>query len=151
MLAVDKVFILSTPGHAEKKQELFRKRLDAIALVPTGTDIEVLPASDDLSALHYQAWQTAVDGGRQSILVLEENFLPTANHYQVLDTDEPWDMIYLGRVSHGADMPLEGGLVKPGPSSGSFRSEEHTSELQSRRDLVCRLLLEKKKNKDIKQ
>src|SRR5204863_9324359 len=27
-----------------------------------------------------------------------------------------------------------------------LRSEEHTSELQSRRDLVCRLLLEKKKN-----
>src|SRR5690349_22826404 len=26
------------------------------------------------------------------------------------------------------------------------RSEEHTSELQSRRDLVCRLLLEKKEN-----
>src|SRR5690349_23389881 len=30
------------------------------------------------------------------------------------------------------------------------RSEEHTSELQSRRDLVCRLLLEKKKNINIK-
>src|SRR5690349_23810132 len=30
--------------------------------------------------------------------------------------------------------------------SGKARSEEHTSELQSRRDLVCRLLLEKKKN-----
>src|SRR5690606_41620963 len=29
-----------------------------------------------------------------------------------------------------------------------FRSEEHTSELQSRENLVCRLLLEKKKNKD---
>src|SRR5690349_22418323 len=29
-----------------------------------------------------------------------------------------------------------------------FRSEEHTSELQSRRDLVCRLLLEKKKKKN---
>src|SRR5699024_12488705 len=29
-------------------------------------------------------------------------------------------------------------------SSNSFRSEEHTSELQSRFDLVCRLLLEKK-------
>src|SRR5438067_6683861 len=28
------------------------------------------------------------------------------------------------------------------------RSEEHTSELQSRFDLVCRLLLEKKKNKN---
>src|SRR5690349_23033130 len=30
---------------------------------------------------------------------------------------------------------------------GGLRSEEHTSELQSRRDLVCRLLLEKKKKK----
>src|SRR5438874_8463167 len=34
------------------------------------------------------------------------------------------------------------GKVLPKPSA---RSEEHTSELQSRRDLVCRLLLEKKK------
>src|SRR5438067_2903221 len=31
------------------------------------------------------------------------------------------------------------------PSHGSSRSEEHTSELQSRFDLVCRLLLDKKK------
>src|SRR5438874_12760818 len=31
-----------------------------------------------------------------------------------------------------------------------LRSEEHTSELQSRRDLVCRLLLEKKKKKKSK-
>src|SRR5690349_22147894 len=39
--------------------------------------------------------------------------------------------------------------VKPAPRSSSeaSRSEEHTSELQSRRDLVCRLLLEKKKKK----
>src|SRR5690606_42100787 len=29
---------------------------------------------------------------------------------------------------------------------GALRSEEHTSELQSRENLVCRLLLEKKKN-----
>src|SRR2546430_8135937 len=29
--------------------------------------------------------------------------------------------------------------------SGQFRSEEHTSELQSQSNLVCRLLLEKKK------
>src|SRR5438874_3875375 len=33
------------------------------------------------------------------------------------------------------------------PDGICLRSEEHTSELQSRRDLVCRLLLEKKKNK----
>src|SRR5688572_32501466 len=31
--------------------------------------------------------------------------------------------------------------------TGKFRSEEHTSELQSQSNLVCRLLLEKKKKK----
>src|SRR5260370_15663158 len=31
------------------------------------------------------------------------------------------------------------------PAPGGFRSEEHTSELQSHLNLVCRLLLEKKK------
>src|SRR5438105_6185551 len=34
----------------------------------------------------------------------------------------------------------------PGRRNAPARSEEHTSELQSRVDLVCRLLLEKKKN-----
>src|SRR5690554_7341033 len=37
-----------------------------------------------------------------------------------------------------------GYLAKIGLSWGSSRSEEHTSELQSRPHLVCRLLLEKK-------
>src|SRR5690349_23532385 len=43
------------------------------------------------------------------------------------------------------------GRADPACSAGAratsrrIRSEEHTSELQSRRDLVCRLLLEKKK------
>src|SRR2546430_13726257 len=36
---------------------------------------------------------------------------------------------------------------KPPPALES-RSEEHTSELQSQSNLVCRLLLEKKKNND---
>src|SRR5207249_9880819 len=37
--------------------------------------------------------------------------------------------------------------VEPAQHAGhELRSEEHTSELQSRFDLVCRLLLEKKKN-----
>src|SRR6266496_6163237 len=42
------------------------------------------------------------------------------------------------------DLALDQGWeFEPPPT----RSEEHTSELQSRRDLVCRLLLEKKKKK----
>src|SRR3989442_11017158 len=39
--------------------------------------------------------------------------------------------------------------VPPPPPPGPTRSEEHTSELQSRPHLVCRLLLEKKKKKTL--
>src|SRR2546430_10726389 len=42
------------------------------------------------------------------------------------------------------DRPYGGRRRDPGPS-GERRSEEHTSELQSQSNLVCRLLLEKKK------
>src|SRR5438034_7210546 len=37
----------------------------------------------------------------------------------------------------------------PEATTSFWRSEEHTSELQSHSDLVCRLLLEKKKHKHI--
>src|SRR2546428_5452229 len=40
---------------------------------------------------------------------------------------------------------LTAALTSGLPPAGRPRSEEHTSELQSRSDLVCRLLLEKKK------
>src|SRR2546429_5128763 len=45
------------------------------------------------------------------------------------------------------------GIIVAGARRMDFpeRSEEHTSELQSRLHLVCRLLLEKKKNTTIKQ
>src|SRR5690349_22277504 len=63
----------------------------------------------------------------------------------------------LFRSRHLADLeegvrlesPTGGPAPGSGPGRGTLRrgrSEEHTSELQSRRDLVCRLLLEKKKN-----
>src|SRR3712207_7113811 len=63
-------------------------------------------------------------------------------------------------VDHPETQPLDraAGVVGDGPpqlerprgaglgrAGDSFRSEEHTSELQSRQYLVCRLLLEKKK------
>src|SRR3712207_8797118 len=42
------------------------------------------------------------------------------------------------------------GATMPNPRATTNRSEEHTSELQSRQYLVCRLLLEKKKRATIK-
>src|SRR5206468_7340878 len=43
-------------------------------------------------------------------------------------------------IAAGTDQKKDGARAEP-----SVRSEEHTSELQSRSDIVCRLLLEKKK------
>src|SRR5438874_7057195 len=60
-------------------------------------------------------------------------------------------VFYVARMARPDPTPL----IFPGVNDdGTFhdlvhvRSEEHTSELQSRRDLVCRLLLEKKKKKN---
>src|SRR5438034_2491484 len=58
---------------------------------------------------------------------------------------EPAPDAKAGPVVHEAPVfrqPQDGRRV-----TGASRSEEHTSELQSHSDLVCRLLLEKKKKK----
>src|SRR3712207_7951674 len=53
-------------------------------------------------------------------------------------------LLALGPVAYDHDVPGPYLLSHRGDAPG--RSEEHTSELQSRQYLVCRLLLEKKKN-----
>src|SRR5437899_7624625 len=54
-----------------------------------------------------------------------------------------------GRMPGGGGGPRRAGPADRRsrcPAGHALRSEEHTSELQSLRHLVCRLLLEKKKN-----
>src|SRR5688572_32730799 len=61
----------------------------------------------------------------------------------MLDRCDPVDFASLSAPSKSAIAHFYGDLVNdPKPKS---RSEEHTSELQSQSNLVCRLLLEKKK------
>src|SRR3712207_8003302 len=50
----------------------------------------------------------------------------------------------VGLVYHGTEL-VAAVADRPGVAAYRVRSEEHTSELQSRQYLVCRLLLEKKK------
>src|SRR5438034_5364544 len=69
-----------------------------------------------------------------------------------------------GVPRRGAHLPADQGSIRrvrrcigrardregrPRRDHAAERSEEHTSELQSHSDLVCRLLLEKKKNQQI--
>src|SRR3989442_9811878 len=58
---------------------------------------------------------------------------------------DAWQITTCG---HGVLQTSPHGRALDQESSTSIRSEEHTSELQSRPHLVCRLLLEKKKKKN---
>src|SRR5436190_14754125 len=66
-------------------------------------------------------------------------------------TRVPWPVLYRSPDplrAPGTVRVLPEATPIPPPTPVRVRSEEHTSELQSHSDLVCRLLLEKKKNKE---
>src|SRR3712207_7776237 len=72
--------------------------------------------------------------------------LDAPRHLSVLPTNIEG---YTGTPAVEVHRPLEAppaGDVRAGVWAPRFRSEEHTSELQSRQYLVCRLLLEKTNN-----
>src|SRR3989339_1941119 len=57
----------------------------------------------------------------------------------------PYTTLFRSRKSKDSRNGSEGSVQVDGLVGDRKRSEEHTSELQSRSDLVCRLLLEKKR------
>src|SRR5690606_40776995 len=58
--------------------------------------------------------------------------------------------VILANRTFVACLDYDGRVTVELPTTDNPRSEEHTSELQSRENLVCRLLLEKKKNTEHK-
>src|SRR3712207_7264046 len=55
----------------------------------------------------------------------------------------------IARITPGREKVATAERIQAGQAEQPSRSEEHTSELQSRQYLVCRLLLEKKKTHGI--
>src|SRR5262245_22890745 len=88
---------------------------------------------------------------------LDEGFLRASNNrrlkFAVMWTNHPWPIWFptvqvdgTNRRSFALDAPERPDQVWQSLSFMIARSEEHTSELQSLRHLVCRLLLDKKKS-----
>src|SRR5437899_807545 len=85
-------------------------------------------------------------------VVLEVNRQPVRVERSALQIVplRPQNWSVVARPRDSVDMPMGWGsryAVCPGCCHRQARSEEHTSDLQSLRHLVCRLLLEKKKKK----
>src|SRR3712207_8900106 len=81
-------------------------------------------------------------------LPISSEAAPLSFRVQCWTTSNPWDR---PSAYTNASASLRSNLTSAVVPSGFVkvsitRSEEHTSELQSRQYLVCRLLLEKKKN-----
>src|SRR5688572_19647509 len=78
---------------------------------------------------------------------------PTVTVYNHIDVQpasketEPWETEPFVFTKKGDTYFGRGTTDDKGPALAALRSEEHTSELQSQSNLVCRLLLEKKKTK----
>src|SRR3712207_8148350 len=62
------------------------------------------------------------------------------------DKEVIWGFHWRGAPDEAAAEQAVRRVAEEAQAEGLVRSEEHTSELQSRQYLVCRLLLEKKKN-----
>src|SRR2546430_13279235 len=62
----------------------------------------------------------------------------------------PYTTLFRSQLSVGQRLPENGTAFVSVNNDDKARSEEHTSELQSQSNLVCRLLLEKKKKKNKK-
>src|SRR3712207_2391340 len=113
------------------KLEKFSTFMPSIALVGSGLtagDVEggysVREYARDVDDLPF-----AISPGMRAIVVNYEGPIPSTEFYEPFTQTSYWERQEI--------------VINSLPSVGTYRSEEHTSELQSRQYLVCRLLLEK--------
>src|SRR5437773_2795312 len=138
-------------GSGERQQPVWSaNRSSSLLQRPTLPPLPVLPGVDAQSAFHQRSRCARIPGRRRDphpelhglahthlwtdageLLAVRLVPKPLRFRHQV----EPHPAILFGIPYHA--------VLR---SSGGTRSEEHTSELQSHHDLVCRLLLEKKKD-----
>src|SRR5690625_1486847 len=135
--------ILDTPGHADFGGEVERimKMVDGVLLV--------VDAYEGTMPQTRFVLQKALEQELTPIVVVNKVDRPNARPVEVVD--EVLELfIELGANDEQIEFPVVYASAINGTSGldpEELRSEEHTSELQSRGHLVCRLLLEKKKKR----
>src|SRR5690606_3651171 len=114
------VFFVVILRFSEKTYLRFQALIDSVQ-----SSTEIIKVSEESSQVRLVAWKTSLE------MIKQNPFVGTGTG----DDDKEMFNYF---ETHG----YTGALAKRMNS----RSEEHTSELQSRENLVCRLLLEKKKS-----
>src|SRR5256712_6102361 len=114
--------------HAGSKAAALLTRIGMDRGIEEASHLAIRTSLDDLGRLGHNLATAVAYGDVATTLGLPRGLVPLAN------------LGYVQAVSLQGVPPID---------IPSLRSEEHTSELQSRSDLVCRLLLEKKKKTHI--
>src|SRR5207253_3397146 len=143
-----------SPRTVQQRQPLFSKTTSSVALSTRRWSRPISPNSLTMTAVAampgcFSTWLSSV------VLPLPRNPVST-----VTGIREAASLNAISGLLRGAaaTFPRNRGMVEAdrrkiafeqsfGETRAALRSEEHTSELQSRGHLVCRLLLEKKKNR----
>src|SRR5690625_3029971 len=135
---------LAPPSGTSRRSLLRGSALGAMAL-SAGTAAAIAPAAQaaGLYGQDVSGWQGRVDWAAQAAAGSRFSYVKATEGRSYRSPD--FDHQYIGAGEAGL---VRGGYHFARPDSGDpeeqVRSEEHTSELQSRGHLVCRLLLEKK-------
>src|SRR5437016_8937376 len=125
-LNVCNFMVANSDGDGVFDREYFRGRTD--------------PRSTNRTILYWNEEFRSTIWGHMTLVNLQQVVEPVFTGFK--DTTNPYDIPSMSEIAWKTHR--QGGLVNY-THPASLRSEEHTSELQSLTNLVCRLLLEKKK------
>src|SRR5690606_20388344 len=145
--SVDKVAFTGSTGAGKAIAKICADRLARVSLELGGKSAAILLDDADFNAALPSLMVYTMPITGQVCFSLTRILVPEKRKQEFLD-------LYLGavkniKVGDPFDPATQIGPLTMARQRARVRSEEHTSELQSRENLVCRLLHEKKKNKKL--
>src|SRR5699024_7564393 len=153
---VDGIIFMGHHITDEIRGEFSRSKTPVVLAGSIDPDNQVGSVNIDYQAATKEAVQILVNNGHKDIAFVSGALIDPINGHARLggykQALEEAGIAYNEGLIFEAPYSFRDGLrlverLRNSGATAAFRSEEHTSELQSRFDLVCRLLLEKKNHK----